>query len=98
MDGVSAAAVQGELDRVSQTLPAASRELAERYVTPLPQLTDSGDARRPRRGTPQEDGSDMAVRTFLAGVRKNLKKMGGTVWVAVPGLRGRGHGSDVGVN
>ena len=33
-------AVQGELDRVSQTLTGRIRELAERYVTPLPQLTD----------------------------------------------------------
>ena len=35
-----AAAVQGELDRVSQTLTGRIRELAERYVTPLPKLTD----------------------------------------------------------
>jgi type I restriction enzyme M protein len=32
------AAVQGELERVSQTLTGRIRELAERYVTPLPQL------------------------------------------------------------
>lgn len=32
------AAVQGELDRVSQTLTGRIRELAERYATPLPQL------------------------------------------------------------
>ena len=31
-------AVQGELDRVSQTLTGRIRELAERYATPLPQL------------------------------------------------------------
>ncbi|MEP6636557.1 MAG: N-6 DNA methylase, partial [Acidobacteriota bacterium] len=35
-----AAAVQGELDRVSHTLTGRIRELAERYATPLPQLTD----------------------------------------------------------
>ena len=35
-----AAAVQGELDRVSQTLTGRIRELAERYATPLPQLTE----------------------------------------------------------
>ena len=35
-----AAAVQGELDRVSQTLTGRIRQLAERYATPLPQLTD----------------------------------------------------------
>ncbi len=35
-----AASVQGELDRVSQTLTGRIRELAERYATPLPQLTD----------------------------------------------------------
>jgi type I restriction enzyme M protein len=35
-----ASAVQGELDRVSQTLTGRIRELAERYATPLPQLTD----------------------------------------------------------
>jgi type I restriction enzyme M protein len=35
-----AAAVQGELDRVSQTLTGRIRELADRYATPLPQLTD----------------------------------------------------------
>ena len=34
------ASVQGELDRVSQTLTARARELAERYVTPLPALMD----------------------------------------------------------
>ncbi len=32
--------VHGELDRVSQTLTGRIRELAERYATPLPQLTD----------------------------------------------------------
>lgn len=34
-----AAAVQGELDRVSQTLTGRIKELAERYAEPLPQLT-----------------------------------------------------------
>ena len=34
------AAVQGELDRVSQKLTGRIRQLAERYATPLPQLTD----------------------------------------------------------
>ena len=34
------AAIQGELDRVSQTLTSRIRELAERYATPLPQLSD----------------------------------------------------------
>jgi type I restriction enzyme M protein len=33
------AAMQGELDRVSQTLTGRIRELAERYATPLSQLT-----------------------------------------------------------
>jgi type I restriction enzyme M protein len=32
--------VQGELDRVSQTLTTRIRELAERYATPLPQLVE----------------------------------------------------------
>ena len=32
--------VQGELDRVSQTLTGCIGELAERYATPLPQLAD----------------------------------------------------------
>jgi type I restriction enzyme M protein len=35
-----AADVQSELDRVSQTLTGRIRELAERYATPLPQLTE----------------------------------------------------------
>ena len=35
-----AAAVQGELDRVSQTLTGRIRELAERYATPLPLMTE----------------------------------------------------------
>jgi len=35
-----AAAVQGELDGVSQTLTGRIRQLAERYATPLPQLTE----------------------------------------------------------
>jgi type I restriction enzyme M protein len=34
------AAVQGELDRVSQNLTERIRELAERYATPLPKLND----------------------------------------------------------
>ncbi|MFH1924431.1 MAG: type I restriction endonuclease subunit M, partial [Planctomycetota bacterium] len=34
------AAVQSELDRVSQTLTGRIRELAERYATPLPRLTE----------------------------------------------------------
>jgi type I restriction enzyme M protein len=34
------AAVQGELDRVSQTLTGRIRQLAERYATPLPKLTE----------------------------------------------------------
>ncbi|OIQ97627.1 type I restriction enzyme EcoKI M protein [mine drainage metagenome] len=35
-----ASVIQGELDRVSQTLTSRIRELAERYATPLPQLTE----------------------------------------------------------
>ena len=35
-----AVAVQGELDRVSQTLTGRIRELSERYSTPLPKLID----------------------------------------------------------
>jgi type I restriction enzyme M protein len=35
-----AAAVQGELDRVSQTLTSRIRLLADRYATPLPQIVD----------------------------------------------------------
>ncbi|WP_043612938.1 type I restriction-modification system subunit M [Chromobacterium violaceum] len=35
-----AADLQGELDRVGQTLTRRIRELAERYATPLPQLVD----------------------------------------------------------
>jgi type I restriction enzyme M protein len=35
-----AAAVQEELDRVSQTLTGRIRLLADRYASPLPQLTD----------------------------------------------------------
>lgn len=34
------ATVQGELDRVSQTLTGRIRQLAERYATPLPQITN----------------------------------------------------------
>lgn len=36
--------VQCELDRISQTLTGRIRELAERYATPLPQLTDEVEA------------------------------------------------------
>ena len=36
--------VQGELDRVSQTLTGRIRQLAERYDTPLQQLVDEVDA------------------------------------------------------
>jgi type I restriction enzyme M protein len=38
--GTLADAVHGELDRISQTLTGRIRQLAERYATPLPQLTD----------------------------------------------------------
>ena len=34
------AALQGELDRVSQTLTGRIRQLTERYATPLPELTE----------------------------------------------------------
>jgi len=37
------AAVQGELDRVSQTLTGRIRQLAERYATPLPTLADDAE-------------------------------------------------------
>lgn len=37
-------AVQGELDRVSQTLTSRIRQLAERYATPLPTLLDEVSA------------------------------------------------------
>ncbi|KXK00594.1 MAG: type I restrictionmodification system, M subunit [Nitrospira sp. OLB3] len=38
------ASVQSELDRVSQTLTVRIRQLADRYATPLPKLTDEVDA------------------------------------------------------
>ena len=38
------ATVQGELDRVSQTLTGRIRELAERYATRLPTLIDDVEA------------------------------------------------------
>jgi type I restriction enzyme M protein len=37
-------AVRGELDRVSQTLTGRVRQLAERYATPLPELTSEVEA------------------------------------------------------
>jgi type I restriction enzyme M protein len=37
---VLGAAVQSELDRVSQTLTSRIRQLAERYETPLPEIID----------------------------------------------------------
>ena len=39
-----AAGVQTELDRVSQALTGRVKELAERYATPLPVLTEEVDA------------------------------------------------------
>ena len=39
-----AATVQGELDRVSQTLTGRIRQLAERYAAPLPQIVDEVEA------------------------------------------------------
>src|SRR5262249_31945598 len=38
--GTLASAVQGELNRVSQTLTGRIRQLAERYTTPLPELAN----------------------------------------------------------
>lgn len=38
------AAVQGELNRVSQTLTGRIRQLADRYATSLPKLTDGVEA------------------------------------------------------
>jgi type I restriction enzyme M protein len=43
MESLSAA-IQGELDRVSQTLTGRIRQLAERYATPLPKLTEEVEA------------------------------------------------------
>jgi type I restriction enzyme M protein len=37
-------AVQEELERVSQTLTSRVRELADRYATPLPQLSQQVEA------------------------------------------------------
>ena len=34
------AAIRGEMDRISQTLTQRVKELAERYETPLPELTN----------------------------------------------------------
>jgi type I restriction enzyme M protein len=39
-----AASVQGELDRVSQALTGRVRQLAERYATPLPRLSEEVEA------------------------------------------------------
>ena len=61
--GRLSAAVHGELDRVSQTLTGRIRQLAERYATPLPKLTDEVEnARRSGRRASQEDGGVMEVR------------------------------------
>ena len=58
-----AAAVQSELDRVSQALTGRIRQLAERYATPLPQARrGSRNAGRPRGRTPQEDGGGMELK------------------------------------
>jgi type I restriction enzyme M protein len=38
------AGAQGELDRVSQSLTGRTRQLAERYATPLPKLTNEAAA------------------------------------------------------
>ena len=43
-----AADVQSELDRVSQTLTGRIQELAERYATPLPKLTEDVKVRAAR--------------------------------------------------
>jgi len=37
------AAIRGEMDRVSQSLTQRVKELAERYETPMPQLTTRVD-------------------------------------------------------
>ena len=55
--------MQGELDRVSQTLTGRIRELAERYATPLPQLTDEVATLAARvEEHLEEDGGVMEVR------------------------------------
>ena len=57
------AAVQGEIDRVSQTLTGRIRQLAERYAAPLPMLTEEVEALAARvGGPPQDDGGGMEVR------------------------------------
>jgi type I restriction enzyme M protein len=45
------AAVQGELDRVSQTLTGRLRQLAERYAAPLPSLVEEVETLAARVGT-----------------------------------------------
>ena len=57
------AAVQGELDRVSQTLTGRIRQLAERYATPLPKITDEVATLAARVDEHlEEDGGVMEVR------------------------------------
>jgi type I restriction enzyme M protein len=54
-------AVQGELDRVSQTLTGRIRELAERYATPPTAHRRGRHTRRPGGRTPQAHGGDMEL-------------------------------------
>ena len=57
------AAVQGELDRVSQTLTGRIRELAERYAhAAAAARRRGGRARCARGGAPREDGGVVEVR------------------------------------
>ena len=60
------AAIHGEMDRVSQALTQRVKELAERYETPLPQMTGrvaelGGEGER----APGKDGVRMEVRAWL---------------------------------
>jgi type I restriction enzyme M protein len=68
-----AAAVQGELDRVSQTLTGRIRQLAERYAIPLPQLTDEVAALADRvKGHLKQMGFLRCVRRGREGASKGL--------------------------
>ena len=64
------AAIHGEMDRISQALTQRVKELAERYETPLPQMTEPcGRAGGQGEPPPGKDGVRMEVKARIQADR-----------------------------
>ena len=69
-----AAAVQDELDRVSQTLTGRIRQLADRYASPLPQLVDGVEKLAARVDSHLKRKGCQPTSTAICGMMNNRRR------------------------